>query len=115
MEYFVWVEEFGFDSVTVSDHFLLWWHEGGHAPFALVWMAAVGEWTNWVLFGTSVLTFTFRYNPAVIAQAFATFGVLYFGCVMLGVGSGEVLNEIAVSGMEWPEFKECFVWLCELV
>ncbi|MDX6262992.1 MAG: coenzyme F420-dependent glucose-6-phosphate dehydrogenase, partial [Kribbellaceae bacterium] len=96
VEYAVRAEELGLDSVTVSDHFLPWRHEGGHAPFALAWMAAVGERTNRVLIGTSVLTPTFRYNPAVIAQAFATMGVLYPGRIMLGVGTGEALNEIAV-------------------
>src|SRR5918992_4025926 len=101
VEYAVRAEEVGLDSVLVSDHFLPWRHEGGHAPFALTWMAAVGERTSRVKIGTSVLTPTFRYNPAVIAQAFATLGVLYPGRVMLGVGSGEALNEIAVSGREW--------------
>jgi coenzyme F420-dependent glucose-6-phosphate dehydrogenase len=115
VEYAVRAEELGLDSVTVSDHFLPWRHNGGHAPFALAWMAAVGERTERVLIGTSVLTPTFRYNPAVIAQAFATMGVLYPGRIMLGVGSGEALNEIAVSGREWPEFKERFARLREAV
>ena len=115
VEYAVRAEELGLDSVTVSDHFLPWRHEGGHAPFALAWMAAVGERTSRVLIGTSVLTPTFRYNPAVIAQAFATMGVLYPGRIMLGVGTGEALNEIAVSGREWPEFKERFARLREAV
>jgi coenzyme F420-dependent glucose-6-phosphate dehydrogenase len=115
VEYAVRAEELGLDSVTVSDHFLPWRHNGGHAPFALAWMAAVGERTNRVLIGTSVLTPTFRYNPAVIAQAFATLGVLYPNRVMLGVGTGEALNEIAVSGREWPEFKERFARLREAI
>jgi coenzyme F420-dependent glucose-6-phosphate dehydrogenase len=115
VEYAVRAEELGLDSVAVSDHFLPWRHNGGHAPFALAWMAAVGERTNRVLIGTSVLTPTFRYNPAVIAQAFATLGVLYPNRVMLGVGTGEALNEIAVSGREWPEFKERFARLREAI
>jgi coenzyme F420-dependent glucose-6-phosphate dehydrogenase len=115
VEYAVRAEEVGLDSVVVSDHFLPWRHEGGHAPFALTWMAAVGERTSRVQIGTSVLTPTFRYNPAVIAQAFATMAVLYNDRVMLGVGTGEALNEIAVSGREWPEFKERFARLRESV
>nr|WP_203590830.1 glucose-6-phosphate dehydrogenase (coenzyme-F420) [Streptomyces sp. SID13031] len=115
VEYAVRAEELGLDSVTVSDHFLPWRHEGGHAPFALAWMAAVGERTERVQIGTSVLTPTFRYNPAVIAQAFATMGLLYPDRIMLGVGTGEALNEIAVSGREWPEFKERFARLREAV
>jgi coenzyme F420-dependent glucose-6-phosphate dehydrogenase len=113
VEYAVRAEEVGLDSVWTSDHFLPWRHEGGHAPFALAWMTAVGERTTRVQIGTSVLTPTFRYNPAVIAQAFATMGLLYENRIILGVGSGEALNEIAVSGMEWPDFKERFARLRE--
>jgi coenzyme F420-dependent glucose-6-phosphate dehydrogenase len=115
VEYAVRAEEVGLDSVLVSDHFLPWRHEGGHAPFALTWMAAVGERTSRVKIGTSVLTPTFRYNPAVIAQAFATMALLHDNRVLLGVGTGEALNEIAVSGAQWPEFKERFARLREAV
>jgi coenzyme F420-dependent glucose-6-phosphate dehydrogenase len=115
VEYAVRAEAVGLDSVLVSDHFLPWRHRGGHAPFALSWMAAVGERTSRVRIGTSVLTPTFRYNPAVIAHAFATMALLYEGRVMLGVGTGEALNEVAVSGMVWPEFKERFARLREAV
>jgi coenzyme F420-dependent glucose-6-phosphate dehydrogenase len=115
VEYAVRAEEVGLDSAVVSDHFLPWRHEGGHAPFALSWLAAVGERTSRIQLGTSVLTPTFRYNPAVLAQTFATLGLLYPGRVMLGVGTGEALNEIAVSGREWPEFKERFARLREAV
>lgn len=112
----VMAEEYGLDSVTVSDHFQPWRHTGGHAPFSIAWMTAVGERTKTLQLGTSVLTPTFRYNPAVIAQAFATMGCLYPGRVMLGVGTGEALNEIA-TGYEgaWPEFKERFARLREAV
>ncbi|MCU1662404.1 MAG: coenzyme F420-dependent glucose-6-phosphate dehydrogenase [Pseudonocardiales bacterium] len=115
VEFGVRAEELGLDSAVVSDHFLPWRHVGGHAPFALSWLAAVGERTSRIQLGTSVLTPTFRYNPAVLAQEFATLGLLYPGRVMLGVGSGEALNEIAVSGREWPEFKERFARLREAV
>jgi coenzyme F420-dependent glucose-6-phosphate dehydrogenase len=115
VDFAVRAEEVGLDSVVVSDHFLPWRDEGGHAPSALAWLAAVGERTNRVQVGTSVLTPTFRYNPAVIAQLFATLSLLTDGRVMLGVGTGEALNEIAVSGREWPEFKERFARLREAV
>ncbi|MER5674545.1 glucose-6-phosphate dehydrogenase (coenzyme-F420) [Pseudonocardia alni] len=115
VEYAVLAEELGLDSVWASDHFLPWRHEGGHAPAALPWMAAVGERTKRVQIGTSVLTPTFRYNPAVLAQEFATMALLTGNRVALGVGTGEALNEIAVSGREWPEFKERFARLREAV
>ena len=112
----VMAEEHGFDSVTVSDHFQPWRHNGGHAPFSIAWMTAVGERTSRIQIGTSVMTPTFRYNPAVVAQAFATMGCLYPGRVMLGVGTGEALNEIATGFVgEWPEFKERFARLREAV
>ncbi|GAA2877112.1 glucose-6-phosphate dehydrogenase (coenzyme-F420) [Pseudonocardia halophobica] len=115
VEYAVRAEAVGLDSVWVSDHFLPWRHEGGHAPSALTWMAAVGERTRRVQIGTSVTTPTFRYNPAVMAQTFATMALLYDNRIILGAGTGEALNEIAVSGMEWPEFKERFARLREAV
>lgn len=115
VEFAVLAEETGLDSAVVSDHFLPWRHEGGHAPSALAWLAAAGERTSRITLGTSVLTPTFRYNPAVIAQTFATLALLTNDRIMLGVGTGEALNEIAVSGREWPEFKERFARLREAV
>ncbi|BBX66930.1 glucose-6-phosphate dehydrogenase (coenzyme-F420) [Mycolicibacterium psychrotolerans] len=116
VELAVLAEEHGMDSATVSDHFQPWRHEGGHAPFSLAWMTAVGERTKRLVLGTSVLTPTFRYNPAVIAQAFATMGCLYPDRIFLGVGTGEALNEIATGYEgEWPEFKERYARLRESV
>lgn len=120
VEIAVAAEQHGMESVAVSDHFQPWRHEGGHAPFSLTWMAAVGERTSKIRIGTSVMTPTFRYNPAVLAQAFATMGVLYPDRVFLGVGSGEALNEIATGfqgagDQVWPEFKERFARLREAV
>lgn len=119
LDYAVLAEQVGLDSVMISDHFQPWRHHGGHAPFSLAWLAAVGERTERVQLGTSVMTPTFRYNPAVVAQAFGTLGSLYPGRVMLGVGTGEALNEIVVGSVDaedgWPEFKERFARLREAV
>ncbi|WP_279100428.1 glucose-6-phosphate dehydrogenase (coenzyme-F420) [Gordonia bronchialis] len=116
VEIAVAAEEHGMDSVAVSDHFQPWRHNGGHAPFSLAWMAAVGERTKRVQIGTSVMTPTFRYNPAVIAQAFASMGCMYPERIMLGVGTGEALNEYATGFQgEWPEFKERFARLREAI
>ncbi|MBT0567083.1 glucose-6-phosphate dehydrogenase (coenzyme-F420) [Williamsia sp. CHRR-6] len=116
VEISVAAEEAGMDSVAVSDHFQPWRHEGGHAPFSLTWMAAVGERTQRVQIGTSVMTPTFRYNPAVLAQAFGSMACMYPGRIMLGVGTGEALNEYATGFTgEWPEFKERFARLREAI
>lgn len=114
LEFSVHAEESGFDSVFVSDHFQPWRHNGGHAPAALPWLGALLASTERVTVGTSVLTPTFRYHPAVIAQAFATLGCLAPGRVILGVGSGESLNEVPL-GLEWPDGKERFARLKESV
>jgi coenzyme F420-dependent glucose-6-phosphate dehydrogenase len=63
--------------------------------------------------GTSVLTPTFRYHPSMVAQVFGTLGVMFPGRVVLGVGTGESLNEVPAIGMEWPEFKQRFARLRE--
>ncbi len=107
-------ERAGFESVWTSDHFQPWRHTDGHAPNALVWLGAAAQATERVTLGTSVLTPTFRYNPAVVAQAFATLGCLAPGRVILGVGTGESLNEIPV-GVDWPEQGERFARLRESV
>jgi len=115
INYAVEAEECGFDSVWISDHFQPWRHTNGHAPQAFVWLGAVGERTKRIELGTSVLTPTFRYQPAVVAQAFGTLGVLNPGRVILGVGSGESLNEVAVTASEWPAAKERLARLREAV
>jgi coenzyme F420-dependent glucose-6-phosphate dehydrogenase len=99
-------EEVGFDSVFVSDHFQPWKHTDGHAPSALAWLGALGARTRRVVIGTSVLTPTFRYHPSVVAQVFGTLGVMFPGRVVLGVGTGESLNEVPSSGIKWPGPKE---------
>jgi coenzyme F420-dependent glucose-6-phosphate dehydrogenase len=106
LEYATLAEQLGFDSVFVSDHFQPWRHTGGHAPFSLSWLGALGARTDRIVIGTSVLTPTFRYHPAVVAHAFGTLGDMYPGRVVLGVGTGESLNEIPATGMPWPEQKE---------
>jgi len=115
LEFSVHAEECGFDSVVVSDHFQPWRHTDGHAPFSFAWLAALGERTTGVRLGTSVVTPTFRYHPAIVAQAMATLDQLAPGRVLLGVGTGESLNEVPVLDIEWPAFKERFGRLREAV
>ena len=115
LDFSVVAEEVGFDSVMVSDHFQPWRHHGGHAPYSLAWLAALGERTSRVTIGTSVATPTFRYHPSIVAQAIGTIAVLNPGRVILGVGTGESMNEVPATGMEWPKFKERFGRLRESV
>jgi len=106
LDYGIRAEQVGLDSVWISDHFQPWRHTGGHAPFSLVWLGALGARTSRVLMGTSVLTPTFRYHPSIVAHAFGTLGAMFPGRVALGIGTGESLNEVPSSGIAWPEQKE---------
>lgn len=114
LDFGVLAEEMGFDSVFLSDHLQPWRHDGGHAPATLPWLGALGARTSRILMGTSVLTPTFRYHPGVVAQEFATLGVMYPGRVILGVGTGEALNEVTL-GMTWPDPPERFQRLKEAI
>jgi coenzyme F420-dependent glucose-6-phosphate dehydrogenase len=67
------------------------------------------------MLGTSVVTPTFRYHPSVVAQAMGTLAVLFPGRVMLGIGTGESLNEVPPMGIEWPDFRERYARLRESV
>ncbi len=108
LEFSVHAEQAGFDSVLVSDHFQPWRHRNGHAPFSFAWLGALGERTSRIVIGTSVVTPTLRYHPAIVAQAMGTLGAMYPQRVMLGIGSGESINEVPATGAPWPEFKERF-------
>jgi coenzyme F420-dependent glucose-6-phosphate dehydrogenase len=115
LDFSVLAEQVGFDSVFISDHFQPWKHTDGHAPNSLVWLGALGARTSRVIMGTSVLTPTFRYHPSIVAQAFGTLGSMFPGRVILGIGTGESLNEVPSTAMAWPEFKERFARLREAV
>lgn len=98
-------EKWGFEFISISDHFHPWFHVGGHAAFAWTWLASAAERTRKIRIGTGVTSPIHRYHPAIIAQAFATLGVTYPGRICLGLGTGEAMNEIPV-GQRWPPFEE---------
>lgn len=112
LEFAIEAETCGFDSVLVSDHFQPWRHTDGQYAFA--WLGAAAVRTERVLIGTSVVAPTFRYHPAIVAQAMATIACLAPGRVVLGVGTGESMNEEPV-GIERPDVKERFARLKEAV
>ena len=114
IEFTVAAEQCGFDTAAISDHFQPWRHTGGHAPFSLAWLGAAGQATSRIALGTSVLTPTFRYHPAIVAQAMGTLGVLFPSRIWLGVGTGESMNEAPLD-TDWPDTKERFARLKEAV
>jgi G6PDH family F420-dependent oxidoreductase len=94
-------EEAGFDFVEISDHYHPWLYSQQHSPFAWSVLAAIAARTERIELATGVTCPTMRYHPAIIAQAAATTAVLSEGRFVLGVGSGERLNEHVVGG-GWP-------------
>jgi coenzyme F420-dependent glucose-6-phosphate dehydrogenase len=114
LEFTVAAEQCGFDTAAISDHFQPWRHTGGHSPFSLAWLGAAGQATSRIALGTSVLTPTFRYHPAIVAQAMGTLGTLFPGRIWLGVGTGESMNETPLD-VEWPDSRERFARLKEAV
>jgi coenzyme F420-dependent glucose-6-phosphate dehydrogenase len=105
LEQAIAAEQVGFDRAWLSDHFHPWTHTDAHESFCWVMLAAVLGKTKKLSVSTAVTTPTFRYHPAIVAQAFATLGILYPGRVSIGVGAGEAMNE-APLGFEWPSAKE---------
>jgi len=106
LDFSLLAEEVGFDSAFVSDHFQPWKHTGGHAPYSFAWLGALGARTRRITLGTSVVTPTFRYHPSIVAQAVGTLGAMFPDRVVLGIGTGESLNEVPALGIKWPGFKE---------
>ena len=93
-------EAAGFESLWISDHFHPWNDEQGQSPFVWGVIGALSEATSLPV-STAVTCPTMRIHPAIIAQAAATAAVQLNGKFVLGVGSGEALNE-HVLGDPWP-------------
>jgi TAT-translocated FGD2 family F420-dependent dehydrogenase len=107
-------ERAGFDGVWTSDHFQPWQPNEGHSGSAWVTLAALSQRTSKIRFGTGVTCPTFRYRPAVVAQAWASMSLLAPGRLYLGVGAGENLNEGAAGG-GWASYGERASRLVEAV
>lgn len=105
IEYGVAAEQAGFDRVWFADHIHPWQDNQGHATSAWVAMAAFGQRTERITFGSGVTCPTYRYHPTVVAQTYATLGLLYPGRVFLGIGTGEALNEQSTTG-QWGPYAE---------
>lgn len=97
-------EEHGFSGVMAADHYQPWVPAQGQAAFVWNVLTAIGERTRGDM-GPGVTAPTFRWHPAMVAQASATLAAMYPGRHWLGLGSGEALNEHVVAGY-WPEAPE---------
>ncbi|MCY7418399.1 MAG: TIGR03557 family F420-dependent LLM class oxidoreductase [Chloroflexi bacterium] len=97
-------EAAGFDYVSISDHFHPWIDRQGHSPFVWSVIGGVAATTKRVALGTGVTCPTTRIHPVIIAQAAATSACMMPGRFVLGVGTGESLNE-HITGERWPEYE----------
>jgi coenzyme F420-dependent glucose-6-phosphate dehydrogenase len=111
--YQVLAEQHGFSGCMAADHFQPWVPAQGQAAFVWNVLTAVGERTRGDL-GPGVTCPSFRFHPAIVAQAAATLEAMYPGRTWLGVGSGEALNEHVVAGY-WPEAAERSVRMFEAI
>jgi coenzyme F420-dependent glucose-6-phosphate dehydrogenase len=98
-------EEAGFDVVLGSDHFHPWVDDTSAAGFVWSWLGAVAERTANVQLGTAVTCPLFHYHPALVAQMAATTDRLSGGRLLLGVGTGEALNERPL-GYPFPGYAQ---------
>lgn len=107
----------GFDLLALSDHLQPWQANEAHSGQAWITMSAIGQRTKHIRMGTTVTCPTFRYNPAVVAEGFASLNLLYPDRIFLGVGSGEALNEEAAVGFwpPWPERSERLIEATEII
>jgi G6PDH family F420-dependent oxidoreductase len=93
-------EQAGFESLWISDHFHPWNDNQGQSAFVWSMIGAISQVCDLPV-TTAVTCPTVRIHPAIIAQAAATSAVLSRGRFVLGVGTGEALNE-HVLGDGWP-------------
>jgi G6PDH family F420-dependent oxidoreductase len=107
-------QEAGFDGLWISDHFHPWNDEQGHSGFVWSTIGAISQAARGMKVTTAVTCPTIRLHPAIVAHAAATSAVLLEGRFVLGLGSGEALNE-HVLGDRWPEADERLEMLEEAV
>ena len=80
-------ERAGFDGIWISDHFQPWQPNEGHPGQAWVTLSAITQRSSRIRLGTGVTTPTFKYRPAIVAEAFASLSLLAPGRIFLGLGA----------------------------
>ena len=103
----VCADELGFRTVWFGDHIFPWFHSGKRSSFVWSMLSVALEKTDRIKVGPWVtVPIGARYHPAIVAQAAATLDNMYPGRVLLGVGSGEALNERPFWNGTWPKWDE---------
>ena len=94
-------EDAGFSFASISDHFHPWVEAQGHSPFVWAVLGSIAERTSVMNVAVGVTCPIVRLHPAIVAHAAATTSLLLEGRFLLGVGTGEALNE-HILGDRWP-------------
>lgn len=103
----VYAEELGFKTVWLGDHFVPWYHSGNKSAFFWPVLGIILEKTSTIKSGPLVtVPIGARYHPALVAQGSATLDNMYPGRFILGVGTGEAINERPFWGGRWPQWGE---------
>lgn len=103
----VTAEKVGFETAWFGDHIFPWYHSGKRSCFVWSVMPIALAKTSRIKVGPWVTVPTgARYHPAIIAQAAATIDNMYPGRFLLGVGTGEALNERPFWNDKWPKWEE---------
>jgi G6PDH family F420-dependent oxidoreductase len=98
-------ERAGFEYAAISDHFHPWTDSQGEASFVWSVLGAIAARTERLHVATAVTCPIGRVHPAIVAQAAATTAALFEGRFILGLGSGENLNE-HILGQRWPSAEQ---------
>ena len=115
LDFAIMAEQVGLDSAFVSDHFQPWKHIDGHAPSSLVWLGARRRADHEARAGHQRADADLPLSPVDRGAGLRHLGAMAPGRVILGIGTGEGLNEVPSTGAPWPEFKERFARMREAV
>jgi G6PDH family F420-dependent oxidoreductase len=107
-------EDHGFEFALISDHYHPWTDREGQSPFVWSVLGGIAASTRRITVATGVTCPTVRIHPAIVAQASATVATMLPGRFLLGVGTGENLNE-HIMGARWPEVMVRQAMLAEAV
>jgi G6PDH family F420-dependent oxidoreductase len=107
-------ENAGFEFAMISDHYHPWISNQGNSPFVWSTLGAIANATKKITIGTGVTCPIIRIHPAIIAQAAATTASLLEDRFILGLGTGENLNEHVVAE-GWPTIDTRLEMLQEAV
>ena len=100
-------DKYGFETAWFGDHLLPWIHNQNKSAFVWSVMPSALDRTKRIKTGALVTSpIGGRYHPVIIGQAAATLDNMYPGRFMLGVGSGEAINEHNFFPNGWPNWQE---------